>query len=111
MARKKAARKAARKASKRKKKIKGLFWKLMLLGIELHGIVCISISYWLAWNGSETCESLSSTIVSEIIAPVIAGMVSKTVENIFEHNELSFSKPIAQADTATTTQESEESVG
>ena len=39
-------------------------------------------------------EIVSSTIITEIVAPVIIYGFTKTVENIFQKNELTFSTPV-----------------
>lgn len=69
----------------------------------MHGIACVTVSYILAWKDKVNVnESLSSTIVTEIIAPLITYAISKTVENIFEHNHLKFSEPIGGNENADT---------
>lgn len=74
---------------------KPTFLKVLVFLIEIHGIACVTVSYMLAWKDKANVnESLSSTIVTEIIAPLITYAISKTVENIFEHNHLKFSEPI-----------------
>ena len=37
---------------------------------------------------------MSSTIITEIVAPIIVYGFTKTVENIFQKNHLKFSEPI-----------------
>ena len=100
---------SVKKKKKSRKRIAGLFWKVLIAAIVVHGMSCVTMSYVLAFTyHTDVVETVSSTIVTEIIAPALAGILSKTVENIFEKNELKFSKPIAkvQAD-----KEEEESVG
>lgn len=93
-----AVRKAkAQKASKSKRA--GLFFKILICCIELHGIVCVTMSYWLAWHGMDPCESISGTIVGEIIAPVVTYGITKTIENVFEKNYFSFSSPTSNVDS------------
>ena len=78
-----------------KKKQGGLFFKVLISAVVLHGIVCVSMSYVLAWlDRVQVVESVSQTIVTEIIAPVIVYGLTKTIENIFSKNKLSFSEPI-----------------
>ena len=85
----------AKKKRRKQKKIAGLFWKALIVAIEIHGMSCVTMSYVLAFMyHDQVVETVSATIVTEIIAPAIAGILSKTLENIFEKNELSFSKPI-----------------
>ncbi|MBR1892506.1 MAG: hypothetical protein IJ815_03110 [Lachnospiraceae bacterium] len=82
------------KDSIRKKKT-GAFFKTLICVIEAHGLVCVSMSYVLAWlEHTQVVEAVSQTIVTEIIAPVIVYGITKTVENIFEKNKLSFSEPL-----------------
>lgn len=77
------------------KKIGKIFWKALLILIEIHGMACVTMSYILAWtNHEQVVDSVSQSIVSEILAPFVAGMITKTVENVFEKNTLSFSRPI-----------------
>lgn len=97
-----------------RKKVAGFFWKAIITVVVVHGMSCVTMSYILAFMyRDQVVESVSSTIVTEIIAPVVVGLLSKTLENIFEKNELSFSKPIKQApqETQSSSNESEGSVG
>lgn len=83
------------KAKKTKKKKSGWFFKFLISGVVLHGMWCVSMSYMLAWRDHlNIVETVSSTIVSQIIAPVIVYGATKTIENIFSKNKLSFSEPI-----------------
>ena len=93
MARKKVPKKAS-------KKYTGLFFKVLVCCIEIHGIICVSMSYWLAWHGLDPCESISSTIIGEIIAPVVTYGITKTIENVFEKNYFSFSSPVSNVDSS-----------
>ncbi|MCM1387337.1 MAG: hypothetical protein NC231_08425 [Bacillus sp. (in: Bacteria)] len=53
------------------------------------------MSYVLAWREhSQIAEGVSSTIITEIVAPILVYGFTKTVENIFEKNRLAFSEPI-----------------
>lgn len=80
---------------KEKLKKPGTFWKILLVITMLHGMICVTLSYILAWTGhDQTVEMVSQTLVTEILAPFVAGMITKTVENVFEKNKLSFSEPI-----------------
>lgn len=91
-------RKLAKKKEKmqKKKKTRGLGFKVLCFGIEIHAIICITCSYALAWmNKINVNETLSASIVAEIIAPVVVWGFTRTIENIFEHNKLPFSEPIA----------------
>lgn len=64
------------------------FMKILVSVIVLHGLVCITMSYILAFMGhNEVVESLSSTMVSEVIAPVIVYGITKTIENVSKYND------------------------
>ncbi len=81
--------------SKNKKKAGGRFFKLMVSLVILHGMTCVSMSYVLAWmEHTQVVEGVSSTIITEIVAPIIVYGATKTIENIFEKNRLKFSEPI-----------------
>lgn len=97
----------------KKKKKSGFFFKLLIFMVVIHGMICVSMSYALAWmDHMQVVEGVSTTIVTEIIAPIIVYGFTKTVENIFQKNELSFSKPINRGQTKNITsagaEESEE---
>ena len=63
------------------------FMKILVFIVVLHGLVCITLSYVLAFMGySEIVESLSSTMVSEVIAPVTIYGITKTIENVSKYN-------------------------
>lgn len=56
------------------------------------------MSYALAWmEHTQVVEGVSSTIITEIVAPIVVYGFTKTVENIFEKNRLRFSEPIEVA--------------
>lgn len=58
-------------------------------------MICVSMSYILAWmEHTQVVESVSSTIITEIVAPIVIYGATKTIENIFEKNKLRFSEPI-----------------
>lgn len=82
-------------ASKRKRKIGGRFFKVLVSLVVLHGMICVSMSYALAWmEHTQVVEGVSSTIITEIVAPIIVYGFTKTIENVFEKNKLKFSEPI-----------------
>lgn len=82
------------KANK-KKNARGCFFKLVVSAVILHGMICVSMSYLLAWKEhTQVVESVSSTIITEIVAPIVVYGFTKTVENIFQKNRLNFSEPI-----------------
>lgn len=93
---KKLIRRQKRKAFIQKiKNIRGKSFKLLCWIIELHAITCITLSYVLAFmDKMNPLESLSSTITTEIIAPIAVLGFTRMIENVFEHNQLSFSTPL-----------------
>lgn len=94
---------------KRKKRAGGRFFKLLVSLVILHGTICVSMSYALAWmEHTQVVEGVSSTIITEIVAPIIVYGFTKTVENIFEKNRLKFSEPIKFNGVAPVQPESEE---
>lgn len=63
------------------------FMKILVVIVVFHGLICISLSYVLAFLGyQEVVESLSSTMVTEVIAPVTIYGITKTVENVSKYN-------------------------
>lgn len=75
------------------------FFKGLILIVELHGLICVTFSYVLAWlDKINVVESLSSTIITEIVAPIIVYGATRLVENIFEKNQLSISTPLSYLD-------------
>ena len=79
----------------RSKKRAGKFFKFLISIVILHGMVCVSMSYALAWlDHAQVVEGVSTTIITEIVAPIIVYGATKTIENIFSKNKLSFSEPI-----------------
>lgn len=80
---------------KKIKNIRGKGFKLLCWLIEIHGILCITMSYVLAFlDKMNPLETLSSTITTEIVAPIVVLGFTRMIENIFEHNKLAFSTPI-----------------
>ena len=97
------------KTVSRRKKGKGTFFKLLVSAVILHGMICVSMSYILAWaEHTQVVEAVSSTIITEIVAPIIVYGFTKTVENIFEKNQLKFSTPIESNMVAPEQPESED---
>ena len=63
------------------------YMKILVLIVVSHGLICITLSYILAFLGaSDVVESLSSTMVTEVIAPVTIYGITKTVENVSKYN-------------------------
>lgn len=87
----------------------GIFFKFLIGIVILHGMICVSISYALAWTEhTQVVEGVSSTIITEIVAPIVIYGATKTIENIFQKNKLAFSEPIDQNTTSVDAEESED---
>lgn len=85
----------ARRLRKPGKKISiDTYAKMAVTAVMVHGMALTTWSYILASNGMDPVVDVSSTIVREIIAPVITYLATNTVMNIFEKNKLSFSVPL-----------------
>ena len=96
------------KRTKTKKKVRAFFFKALLLCIEIYGMALLGVSYYLAWTDHPiVLEDLSKTIISMIISPFITYAISRTVENLAEHNITQFHKPLSE----TPIEESEEADG
>lgn len=81
----------------RYKKVRALFFKALLFCIEVYGMILLGMSYYLAWTGHDiVLEELSKHIISMIIAPFITYSISRTVENLAEHNITQFHKPLSE---------------
>jgi len=77
--------------------VRALFYKTLLLCIEIYGMAALAMSYYLAWLGREiVLEELSKTIVKTILYPFVAYTINRTVENLAEHNISSFHKPLKE---------------
>lgn len=95
--------------TKRKKKPSGRFFKWLVSLVVVHGMICVSMSYVLAWmEHTQVVEGVSSTIITEIVAPIMVYGLTKTIENIFEKNRLKFSEPIENEGVAPVQPGSEE---
>ncbi len=80
---------------KRKRRVSiDTYAKFVTTCVILHGMVLTSWSYVLAMMGLDPVVDVSSTIVREIVAPIIVYLATNTVMNIFEKNKLSFSTPL-----------------
>lgn len=88
-------RKRKRKKSGSKKKVKiDTYVKAATTVVIVHGLTMITLSYVLAWFGKEAVAEVSTTLITEVVAPLCLYMGTNCIMNIFEKNELSFSKPI-----------------
>lgn len=82
---------------KRHNKTRALFYKALLLVIEVYGMTLLGMSYYLAYMGNPlVLEELSKTIVKTIVYPFIAFTINRTVENFAEHNITQFHKPLSE---------------
>lgn len=67
-------------------KIFDSFMKFIVLVVVLHGLGCVTMSYILAFKDHTTVEALSQTVITEIIAPIVAYTIKSTIENISKYN-------------------------
>lgn len=80
---------------KRRNKVRALFYKALLICVELYAMTMLACSYYLAYIGRDiVLEELSKTIVKVIIYPFVAFTINRTVENFAEHNISTFHKPL-----------------
>lgn len=82
------------KRKKVKKVSLNTYAKVATTAVLAHGMILTSCSYILAWIGMDPVVDVSSTIVKEIVAPLVVYLGTNTIMNIFEKNKLSFSVPI-----------------
>ncbi len=76
------------KKIKRKAPLFDGFMKVLVMVIVIHGLGCVTASYVLAFRGCEKAlETLSETLVHEIMGPVIAYGITKTIENVSKYND------------------------
>ncbi len=59
-----------------------------------HGLIMVTMSYVLAWFEKDAVVDVSTTLITEIVAPLCLYIGTNCIMNIFEKNELSFSRPI-----------------
>lgn len=77
------------------KKVKwDTFPKFIVTLVVGHGMLLTTASYVLAFFERDPVVDVSSTIVREIVAPVIVYLASNTILNVFEKNKLAFSVPL-----------------
>lgn len=86
--------KADRKKGKSRKVKIDTYCKLITGVVIVHGLTMITMSYVLSWFSRETVSDVSTVLITEIVAPLCLYLVTNCIMNIFEKNELSFSKPI-----------------
>lgn len=64
------------------------YMKVITTVIIFHGLICITASYVLGFLGyANALEGLSSTMASEIIAPMVTYGATKTIENVSKYND------------------------
>lgn len=105
-----------RNKDKKKKKVSlDTYAKVVTTAVIAHGMILTSCSYILSAIGMDPVVDVSSTIVREIVAPVIVYLATNMIMNIFEKNKLSFSAPlnstVIQKDGTTHTAPEDETVG
>lgn len=83
-------------AKKKRKKPWGemRFTKFIVLIVVIYGMCLTTCSYILSLTGHDPVESVSTTLISSVIAPVITYLVTNLLENIFQKNKFTFSTPI-----------------
>lgn len=79
---------------KRKRITLDTFAKLIVSLVMAHGMILTTLSYILSFWGLDPVVDVSSTIVREIVAPVLVYLATNMIMNIFEKNKLAFSVPI-----------------
>ena len=85
------------KRKNNRKKTRALFYKVLLICVEVYAMGMLGMSYYLAYLGRDVVlEELSKTLVKTIIYPFIAFTINRTVENFAEHNISSFHKPLKE---------------
>lgn len=80
-----------RRKEKKKKVSLNTYAKVATTAVLAHGMILTSCSYVLSWIGMDPVVDVSSTIVKEIVAPLVVYLGTNTIMNIFEKNKLSFS--------------------
>lgn len=95
--RKRAAEKKSGKSPERKvgKRVKiDTYVKAATSIVLAHGLIMVTMSYVLAWFEKDAVVDVSTTLITEIVAPLCLYMGTNCIMNIFEKNKLSFSEPI-----------------
>lgn len=82
------------KNRKKKKVSLDTYVKLITTAVLIHGMILTTCSYILSLFKVDPVVDVSSTIVREIVSPVIVYMATNMIMNIFEKNKLSFSIPL-----------------
>ncbi len=96
----------------RKKRIKiDTYVKAATTLVLLHGLTMVTMSYVLAWFEKDAVVDVSTTLITEIVAPLCLYMGTNCIMNIFEKNELSFSKPLKKDQDGTMEAVEDEAAG
>lgn len=82
--------------SRKKPQSKFRFTKLLTMLIVCHGMLMITASYILSYLNREPVSDVSTVLVTQVMAPTLTYLITNCIGNIFEKNELTFSKPIKQ---------------
>ena len=73
--------------SKKRARLLDSFMKILTSIVVAHGLIMVTLSYILAFMDKiQIAESLSQTVVTEIIAPVTIYGITKTIENVSKYN-------------------------
>lgn len=85
-----------KRSRKKEGKVKiDTFTKAATTVVILHGLIMVTMSYVLAWFDKDAVVDVSTTLITEIVAPLCLYIGTNCIANIFEKNELAFSKPIS----------------
>lgn len=87
------SRKNPKRNSRKKVKI-DTYVKAATSIVLAHGLVMVTMSYVLAWFEKDAVVDVSTTLITEIVAPLCLYMGTNCIMNIFEKNKLSFSVPL-----------------
>lgn len=83
------------KEERNRKKVKiDTYVKAATSVVLVHGLIMVTMSYVLAWFEKDAVVDVSTTLITEIVAPLCLYMGTNCIMNIFEKNKLSFSEPI-----------------
>lgn len=73
--------------NKKRARLLDSFMKILTFIVVAHGLIMVTMSYILAFMDKiQIAESLSQTVVTEIIAPVTIYGITKTIENVSKYN-------------------------
>ena len=93
--RRKVKERSGKAQKKQAKKVKiDTYTKAATTLVLAHGLIMVTMSYVLAFLEKDAVVDVSVTLITEIVAPLCLYMGTNCIMNIFEKNELTFSKPI-----------------